>query len=76
MAIISNYAHKKKINYFFQNVPQDVSILEIGSGEGGVKNSLQDKGYFNYTGLDICPPADIVGDIKEWENIDNDTNTK
>ena len=69
MSIISNYAREKKISYFFQDVPIHAKILEIGCGDGWVKQKLNQLGYENYVSLDLYPPADIVGNIKDWEQL-------
>jgi SAM-dependent methyltransferase len=69
MPIISEFAKRKKIKYFLQNIPKNKSILEIGSGSGWADNYLKKNGWTNYTGLDIVPPADIVGDIHNWQAL-------
>jgi hypothetical protein len=40
--------------------------LEIGSGEGWLRRELASRGFTRYTGLDLRPPADVVGDINDW----------
>lgn len=69
MSIISEYAKKKKMKYFFKNEPLNSRILEVGSGGGWVKKALNDLGYTNYQGMDLYPPADIVGNIKEYKKL-------
>jgi 2-polyprenyl-3-methyl-5-hydroxy-6-metoxy-1,4-benzoquinol methylase len=67
--LLSMYAQHKKIDYFLKKIPRTAKILEIGSGSGWVGNYLRKNGYLDYTGNDIVPPADIVGDIHDYKNI-------
>jgi 2-polyprenyl-3-methyl-5-hydroxy-6-metoxy-1,4-benzoquinol methylase len=69
MPLLSDYARRKKIEFFFGDVPKDARILEVGSGEGWVGTYLRQNGWTNYLGVDIKPPADIVGDLREWQKI-------
>jgi 2-polyprenyl-3-methyl-5-hydroxy-6-metoxy-1,4-benzoquinol methylase len=69
MPLLSEFAQKRKIKYFIENIPKYKSVLEIGSGSGWVGNYLKVNGWTNYTGIDIVPPADIVGDIKQWKTL-------
>ena len=69
MPILSEFAKKRKIKYFIEKIPKDKSVLEIGSGSGWVGKYLKDNDWTNYTGIDIVPPADIVGDIRNWNAL-------
>ena len=69
MPILSDFAKRKKIKYFIEKIPKDKSVLEIGSGSGWVGNYQKENGWTNYTGIDIVPPADIVGDIRNWKSL-------
>lgn len=69
MPFLSDIARKKKIEYFLDRIPRDGRILEIGSGGGWVGEYLKNNGWENYTGLDVTPPADIVGDVKKWKEL-------
>ena len=69
MPILSQYAQKKKIEYFIDRIPKKNKILEIGCANGWVGEYLKKNGWVNYIGLDIFPPADIVGDIRNWHNL-------
>ncbi len=69
MPLLSHYARKKKIDFFFDQIPKAASILEIGSGSGWVKHHFTQNGYSNYTGIDVTPPADIVGDILRYRDL-------
>ncbi|MBV8882691.1 MAG: class I SAM-dependent methyltransferase [Chroococcidiopsidaceae cyanobacterium CP_BM_RX_35] len=69
MPLLSKYAQNQKIKYFFKEIPKRASILEIGSKTGWVHNYLKKNGWHYYVGLDIIPPADIVGDIRDWKSL-------
>jgi SAM-dependent methyltransferase len=69
MPFLSDYARKKKVEYFLRFVPQKSRILEVGSGDGWLGRYLRSQGWENYTGIDIRPPADIVGDILNWKAL-------
>lgn len=69
MAYLSNLARKMKTNFFFRDIPKTARILEIGSGNGWLKQALTKHGFQNYQNIDLFPPADIVGDIRDWKNI-------
>ena len=36
---------------------------------GWLGQYLKDNGWNNYTGIDINPPANIVGDIRDWRKL-------
>jgi SAM-dependent methyltransferase len=67
MPILSEIAQQKKIKYFFSEIPKSHRILEIGSGIGWAGNYLKQNGWNYYSGIDIIPPAEIVGDIHNWK---------
>jgi len=66
---MSEFAQKEKIKYFLRKIPKDKNILEIGSGSGWAGDFLKKNGWTHYTGIDIVPPADIVGDIRDWRSL-------
>lgn len=69
MPALSEIARKRKIEYFLDPLPKTAAILEIGSGDGWVGSYLRSQGWTDYTGLDVTPPADVVGDIREWRRL-------
>lgn len=69
MTILSEYAKKEKKKFFLKKISKTSKILEIGSGSGWVKTHFKNERYQYYTGIDILPPADIVGDIRNWKNL-------
>jgi 2-polyprenyl-3-methyl-5-hydroxy-6-metoxy-1,4-benzoquinol methylase len=69
MPVLSQYARWKKARYFLQSLPKEYRILEIGCGGGWVARYLRDHGWTHYVGVDLHPPADIVGDIRDWRKL-------
>jgi len=69
MPLLSDIARRKKIRYFLDPIPRDARILEIGCGSKWVGDYLRANGWNHYTGMDLFPPADVVGDIKEWREL-------
>ncbi|UJW85914.1 class I SAM-dependent methyltransferase [Devosia sp. SL43] len=69
MPALSEYAQRKKIEHFLAPIPKDARILEIGCGSRWVGDYLRASGWQHYIGADLVPPADIVGDIKEWRSL-------
>lgn len=69
MPILSDIAKKMKINFFLKNIDKDSNILEIGCGSQWLGNYLKENGFINYTGIDLVPPADVVGDILNWKSL-------
>ena len=69
MPALSQYAQRKKIEHFLDPLPRDARILEIGCGSRWVGDYLKANGWQNYVGADLEPPADIVGDIRDWRNL-------
>lgn len=69
MPFLSNIAQNKKIRFFLDPIPKDAKVLEIGSGSGWVGDYMKANGWTGYVGMDIVPPAEIVGDINQWPSI-------
>jgi SAM-dependent methyltransferase len=69
MPILSDYARKKKLEYFTRNLSRQSSILEVGCGDNWFGRALRGAGFRNYKGLDLVPGGDIVGDIRQWRAL-------
>ncbi|MFW6156291.1 MAG: hypothetical protein ACOC7J_03140, partial [Armatimonadota bacterium] len=69
MPLLSDYARKKKADYFLAKIDPDERILEIGAGSGWVEQWCREHGRGRYTSLDLKPPADILGDIRNWREL-------
>ncbi len=69
MPLLSDYAQRRKIEYFLDPLPRDARILEIGCGSRWVGDHLRGNGWTGYVGVDLAPPADLVGDIRDWRGL-------
>ncbi|MFQ5924519.1 MAG: class I SAM-dependent methyltransferase [Dehalococcoidia bacterium] len=68
MPLLGEYARRKRIEFFTPYIPKEAKVLEVGCRDGWFGDYLKNRGW-NYVGLDIMPPADIVGDIRNWEQL-------
>ena len=66
MPLLSQLAQRRKLDHFFADVPRDARILEIGAGDGWLGAALRGRGFTRYLGLDLRPPADVIGDVNDW----------
>lgn len=62
-------ARRGKVRYFLPQVPADAKILDIGCGDGWFSRSAVQRGYRHVTGIDLFPPADVVGDVRKWRDL-------
>lgn len=69
MPALSHLARSWKTRYFLESIPRDARILEIGSGSGWTGQFLVANGWKRYQGIDLNPPANIVGDIRDWRDL-------
>ena len=69
MPIVSDLARRKKLEYFLPRLPKGAAILEAGCGDGWFVQRARELGWRNVRGLDVVPPADIVGDIRSWRSL-------
>ena len=69
MPLLSDIARRKKCAFFLNPLPAGARVLEVGSGAGWVGDYLKSQKQVHYTGLDIVPPADIVGDVRQWPQL-------
>ncbi|HNR33297.1 MAG TPA: hypothetical protein PKI11_20570, partial [Candidatus Hydrogenedentes bacterium] len=67
--LLSGLARRRKFKWFFSDVPHTTRILEIGCGDCWSRDRARAAGYTNYVGLDLRPPADIVGDVRRWRDL-------
>lgn len=66
---VQKWAQKKRLAFFQPFLENAGRILEVGCGSGWVRSFLQEGAFESYTGIDIVPPADIVGDINNWRDL-------
>ncbi len=69
MPMISDYVRRRKLDHFFGMIDRSERILEVGTGDGWLREWCREHGYHGYVGLDLGPPADIIGDIREWREL-------
>jgi cyclopropane fatty-acyl-phospholipid synthase-like methyltransferase len=69
MPLLSSIAQRRKLDFFFRDVPRDARILEIGCGDGWLRPALAARGFTRYVGIDLRPPADVVGDVNAWRTL-------
>jgi len=62
-------AQELRYRFFFDGVPKTAEILEVGAGSGWLGARLRAEGWSRYTGLDLHPPADVVGDVRQWRQL-------
>jgi 2-polyprenyl-3-methyl-5-hydroxy-6-metoxy-1,4-benzoquinol methylase len=68
--LLSRYARRRKLVWVRRYVQREAAVLEVGCGDGWLGRELRTAGYTRYTGLDIQPPADVVGDVLRWQDLD------
>ena len=66
---VQGWAQRERMRFFADHFRPGLRILEIGCGSGWVKPALLELGITQYTGIDLFPPADIVGDLNEWRSL-------
>ncbi|MHB1534526.1 MAG: class I SAM-dependent methyltransferase [Acidimicrobiales bacterium] len=66
---LSEIARRGKINFFLSRVGREARILDVGCSDNWFKKAAGARGWNNVTGIDLAPPADIVGSIFDWRNL-------
>lgn len=66
---LSGVARRAKLDYFLPKLPKDSRILDVGCGDSWFKKGASERGWTNVIGLDLEPPADIVGDVRDWRDL-------
>ncbi|UPT73277.1 MAG: class I SAM-dependent methyltransferase [Elusimicrobiota bacterium] len=66
MAILSDYARRRKLERARELVRPGDAVLEIGAGDGRFARELS---HPNYRTLDLRGPADWVGDVRRWRDL-------
>lgn len=66
---VQGWAQQKRLKFFHEHLAKPGRVLEIGSGSGWVKEYLISSGIIDYTGIDLQPPADVIGDINRWREL-------
>jgi Methyltransferase domain len=58
-----------KLRYFLPRIDVNAQVLDIGCADNWFKRAAAEKGITGVTGLDLRPPADIVGDVMKWQEL-------
>lgn len=66
--LVSELSRRRKLALFDRHLRPASTILEVGSGEGWFTTRLRQRGH-QVTALDLEPPADVVGDVREWRAL-------
>jgi 2-polyprenyl-3-methyl-5-hydroxy-6-metoxy-1,4-benzoquinol methylase len=66
---LSRYARRRKLEHLLSFVEHDARILDFGCADGWASRWMRDHGWHDVTGLDLQPPAEVVGDIRRWESL-------
>lgn len=69
MPLLSDYSRKRKQRFFLDRIPTNARVLEVGCGDSWVGDYLHAHGRQGYVGLDLAPPAEVVGDIRNWRSL-------
>ncbi|MEX0940847.1 MAG: class I SAM-dependent methyltransferase [Candidatus Babeliales bacterium] len=75
MPLLSKIAQRKKLHYFFEKIPKDHRILEVGCADGWIGRWAVKQGWKNFVGIDIVdagyqyPHQFIHGDINQWQKL-------
>jgi 2-polyprenyl-3-methyl-5-hydroxy-6-metoxy-1,4-benzoquinol methylase len=67
---LSQVARRGKLKYFLPQVSKEASILDLGCADNWFKRAAAERGWRNVVGFDVVPPADIVGDVRQWRELD------
>ncbi len=66
---LSAYARRRKLEFFFETLPKDAEVLDVGCADGWVRQWAVTRGWTRIRGIDLHPPADVVGDVNRWSDL-------
>lgn len=66
---LSAYARRRKLDFFFGELAKDAEVLDVGCADGWVREWVAARGWNRVLGIDLEPPADVVGDVNEWSAL-------
>ncbi len=69
MPLLSRIARSVKARTLLGDVHDGMRILEVGCGDGWLRDWLHRRHRCHYVGLDVVPPADVVGSIEDWQQL-------
>lgn len=62
-------ARRGKVRFFLDKLDPPARILDVGCADNWFKQAAARRGFDNVTGLDLYPPADVVGDVRQWREL-------
>ena len=69
MRPVQRWMQKKRTDFFLSKIGPEDRVLEVGTGSGWFRREVEKHGCGTYVGIDLNPPADIVGDILQWQSL-------
>jgi SAM-dependent methyltransferase len=72
---LSGLARRGKLAYFLPKVPHQARILDVGCSDNWFHHAAASRGWPNVIGLDLKPPADVVGDVFDWHELGLEPNS-
>jgi 2-polyprenyl-3-methyl-5-hydroxy-6-metoxy-1,4-benzoquinol methylase len=66
---LSGVARRGKLKFFLPRLDKEARILDLGCGDNWFKVQAAERGWANVVGIDLAPPADIVGDVFQWQRL-------
>lgn len=66
---LSGVARRGKVKHFLPMLPKSARILDIGCADNWFSRAAAAEGWHGVVGVDLCPGADIVGDIFKWRDL-------
>ena len=69
MPPLSRYARDRKLEFLLARIRPGDAVLEIGPGERWLGPALARRGVRGYRCVDLAPPADYVGDVRDWRRL-------
>lgn len=70
VAGVAGRERQRRIAFFFDDYLDPASrILEIAPAAESLEAYLKEAGFHRYTRLAASPPADVVGDVRDWRAL-------
>ena len=66
---LSWVARNGKLDFFLPMLPKSARILDLGCADNWFKGAAAERGWRNVVGIDLAPPADVVGDVNRWREL-------
>lgn len=66
--LLSEISRRRKLALLEKYLSPGARVLEVGTGDGWFAGKLRESGT-TVVALDLVPPADVVGDIRNWRDL-------